>query len=65
MLTICCKDCTKRYVGCHSKCKDYKQFKIENEKKRKYINESRDATNQIAYSFKKSSTYYCKNKKNK
>lgn len=25
-----CKDCTKRYVGCHSTCEDYKQFVEKN-----------------------------------
>ena len=27
-----CKDCTSRYVGCHSKCEDYANFKAEREK---------------------------------
>lgn len=62
MLTSCCQNCTKRYVGCHSKCEDYKQYKIENEKKKKYVNDSRETANQIAYNLKKGSTYYCKNK---
>lgn len=21
-----CKDCTKRFIGCHSTCEDYKEF---------------------------------------
>ena len=28
-----CKDCPNREVGCHSKCKRYKDFKAECEKK--------------------------------
>jgi len=24
-----CKDCTKRYPGCHDKCDSYKKFKDE------------------------------------
>ena len=23
----CCKDCTKRYVGCHGECEEYIAFK--------------------------------------
>ena len=23
----CCLDCEKRYLGCHSNCSDYKQYK--------------------------------------
>lgn len=31
----CCKDCTKRHVGCHDKCEEYANFKKElKEKKR-------------------------------
>lgn len=25
-----CMDCTKRYIGCHSECKEYKQFVEKN-----------------------------------
>ena len=24
-----CKDCTKRYLGCHDRCKDYQEFHKE------------------------------------
>lgn len=34
-----CKDCPKRKVGCHDKCKDYKQFLVENEARKKRIKE--------------------------
>ena len=23
-----CKDCEKRYVGCHSECEQYKEFRV-------------------------------------
>ena len=26
-----CKNCEKRYVGCHSKCDEYKRFKDEHD----------------------------------
>ncbi len=32
-----CKDCQKRYVGCHSDCEPYKQFKKETTELRKKI----------------------------
>lgn len=31
----CCKDCEKRYLGCHDSCEDFKDFK----KQKKLINE--------------------------
>lgn len=30
-----CKDCTKRKVGCHSTCTDYKEWKINRDQKNK------------------------------
>ena len=30
-----CKDCTKRELGCHDRCDDYKLFKAELERVRK------------------------------
>lgn len=32
----CCKGCTKRFVGCHSTCKDYKDAKEDNEKRKQW-----------------------------
>ena len=32
-----CKDCTKRELGCHDRCPEYAQFKVELEE----INEKR------------------------
>lgn len=29
-----CKDCPKRYPGCHDKCGDYQAAKIENDRAR-------------------------------
>lgn len=29
-----CKDCTKRHVGCHGECADYKSFNENRPKKR-------------------------------
>lgn len=37
-----CKDCTERYVGCHSKCAAYKSYSEENQRLREKIqNEKR------------------------
>lgn len=30
-----CKDCTKRKVGCHSTCTDYKEWKTNRDQKNK------------------------------
>lgn len=39
-MTCKCKDCTDRYVGCHSTCESYKQYQEENEKARKAVREA-------------------------
>lgn len=39
-MTCKCKNCTDRYVGCHSTCEDYKKFQEENEKAKKAIREA-------------------------
>ena len=36
----CCKDCTKRYVGCHSKCQTYVINKVIN----KYCDKKHSST---------------------
>lgn len=36
----CCKDCTKRYLGCHDKCEEYqRQSKEHKERKEKVAKE--------------------------
>ena len=36
MSNVCkCRDCTKRYVGCHSTCIDYKEWKTNKDQKNK------------------------------
>ena len=40
----CCKDCTKRYVGCHSKCQTYVVSKVINTYKRNKANVEKDLT---------------------
>lgn len=40
----CCKDCTKRYVGCHSKCQTYVANKVINTYKRNKANVEKDLT---------------------
>ena len=39
---VCCRDCPKRYVGCHSECEEYLQAKEEREKKRLKIRQEKD-----------------------
>ena len=40
-MTNCCRDCTKRKVGCHGTCKDYQEWLEEHKelKKKAKINE--------------------------
>jgi len=37
-----CKNCTKRTVGCHSKCSTYKNFKDTLNKKNNWLSEKRE-----------------------
>lgn len=43
-MTCKCKDCTDRYVGCHSTCEDYKKFQEENEKANRTVSLNSDGT---------------------
>lgn len=37
LTTQCCKDCHKRYSGCHSECPDYIAAKAESEQIRQQL----------------------------
>lgn len=42
MLNKCkCIDCTRRHIGCHSRCEDYKTWKAEVDKVRKAMKEAK------------------------
>lgn len=42
MLNKCkCIDCTRRDIGCHSRCEDYKKWKAEIDKIRKAMKEAK------------------------
>jgi hypothetical protein len=43
MIAFSCKDCRKRFVGCHSICKEYKEDKERHDALMKKANEGRDA----------------------
>lgn len=32
-MSMSCKGCTKRYIGCHAECEDYKKFRAEKDEK--------------------------------
>lgn len=36
-----CKDCTGRYIGCHSGCSEWQEWKAEEDKRRALAEESR------------------------
>lgn len=45
----CCKDCTKRYLGCHGKCEEYKA-EVENHKTHQSkIRAEKDKDNQAIF----------------
>nr|DAG76635.1 MAG TPA: hypothetical protein [Caudoviricetes sp.] len=51
-MNVPCYGCSKRGVGCHAICPDYKEFLGENEK-RKEENRKHCAYNDVLYSYKK------------
>lgn len=52
MIKPSCKDCEKRFLGCHSNCEDYKNFLIEREKRK----EMKKQIDRIDYSRR---LYFC------
>lgn len=42
-----CKDCPRRYLGCHSKCKDYKEFRQALDERNARIRQERDRDNSV------------------
>lgn len=42
-----CLGCTRREVGCHSKCEDYKEFQEKNRERREADYRARKLTNTI------------------
>lgn len=41
MIVNPCKDCTERYVGCHSECEKYAEYRSQIEEKNRLIHEGR------------------------
>jgi len=37
-----CKNCEKKFIGCHSTCEDYKEFCRQNAALKKKIREAKD-----------------------
>lgn len=44
-----CKDCKKRYPGCHDSCEEYKQFKRQCEEVNKKYREVNNSTEWNGY----------------
>lgn len=49
MSQTCCKDCKKRYQGCHDSCEEYKQFKKKCEEMNKKYRELNNNTEWNGY----------------
>lgn len=44
-----CKNCKKRHIGCHSKCKEYNQYVEVNKKEKEKIRSAKlDSSNLVA-----------------
>lgn len=57
-MIYCCKDCTKRCVGCHSVCEDYIAQKAKHDKLREQYHQD-----ERTISLNSNGTYYKGNKK--
>ena len=58
-----CYGCTERYVGCHSKCESYKEFKSKHDEEMRVQREAREKESRF-YEFKlQSMSKVAKNKK--
>lgn len=45
-----CKDCTRRYVGCHERCTAYKDYKaVLDKKKGRASTEYQEYTSEVLY----------------
>lgn len=44
---VTCKECNKRYVGCHSTCKEYTDWKADRERKNEIARMKRQAEAEI------------------
>lgn len=42
-----CKECTNRYLGCHDKCTNYKEYKKSEDDRKALIRKNRDRQNEI------------------
>lgn len=43
MISGCCRDCTERFIGCHSQCLKYIDYRQKLEAERQKIREKADA----------------------
>lgn len=56
---MCCKDCTKRTLGCHSKCEEY----LAEKAKRQELNDKRRKEKDSINDFKEVRKYVVRTKK--
>ena len=40
-MITCCKDCKKRYLGCHDRCEQYQKEKTDLKKEKEYNKQTR------------------------
>lgn len=60
-----CKDCEKRYPGCHSKCEEYQAFHKANEEMHERVHQEKQLMIDNEISRRKARLYYNKLKRKK
>lgn len=59
----CCKDCDKRYLGCHDRCVTYQKEKEEYHKERKALQRDLEASRVNTYEINRANNYTFKKKR--
>lgn len=52
-----CYKCEKRKLNCHSTCNAYKDYKVEVDKSRKFLNDCRQADLDSIFRLKRANSY--------
>lgn len=52
-----CYQCKERILNCHSSCELYKEFKVEVDKKRKFLNDWQQADSDSIFRLKRINVY--------
>ena len=53
-----CKDCEKRYPGCHAKCEEYQAFHKANEEMNEKVYQEKRLMTDNAFAHRRAKLYY-------